>query len=236
MLTLYTAVGTLKFQKTTGGKSIPLVINDGQEYGLSDDELLLWSCLAFQILTLHELQDAYTLRQIQKEGPKGLSFQHYLNRLSLRGLVVSGIGLTGVDALYRLLGSLTIIPLKDTFPIRLFGCVQLYLEGTIGAKEFGRYLKKKPSSPMEDTILKLADKVSLTTAELVTSMQVVETECTQDAADSDEEAHEDKEPVMGGDPEDAPKKYTEKADCTDGNQLCEKWFWHKVPSFNMYEM
>lgn len=100
MLTLYTAVGTLKFQKTTGGKSIPLVINDGQEYGLSDDELLLWSCLAFQILTLHELQDAYTLRQIQKEGPKGLSFQHYLNRLSLRGLVVSGIGLTGVDALY----------------------------------------------------------------------------------------------------------------------------------------
>lgn len=51
--------------------------------------------------------------------------------------------------------------------------------------------------------------------------QVVETECTQDAADSDEEAHEDKEPVMGGDPEDAPKKYTEKADCTDGNQLCE---------------
>ena len=25
MLTLYTAVGTLKFQKTTGGKSIPLV-------------------------------------------------------------------------------------------------------------------------------------------------------------------------------------------------------------------
>ena len=51
MLTLYTAVGTLKFQKTTGGKSIPLVINDGQEYGLSDDELLLWSCLAFQILT-----------------------------------------------------------------------------------------------------------------------------------------------------------------------------------------
>lgn len=56
MLTLYTAVGTLKFQKTTGGKSIPLVINDGQEYGLSDDELLLWSCLAFQILTLHELR------------------------------------------------------------------------------------------------------------------------------------------------------------------------------------
>ena len=54
--------------------------------------------------------------------------------------------------------------------------------------------------------------------------QVVETECTQDAADSDEEAHEDKEPVMGGDPEDAPKKYTEKADCTDGNSFVKNGF------------
>ena len=143
MLTLYTAVGTLKFQKTTGGKSIPLVINDGQEYGLSDDELLLWSCLAFQILTLHELQDAYTLRQIQKEGPKGLSFQHYLNRLSLRGLVVSGIGLTGVDALYRLLGSLTINPalwLRSALSGRNYWCKrvwQIFKEETLFTD--GRY-------------------------------------------------------------------------------------------------
>mgnify|MGYP000631738240 CR=1 FL=1 len=43
MLTLYTSVGTLKFQKTTGGKSIPLVINDGQEYGLA--AALELSCL-----------------------------------------------------------------------------------------------------------------------------------------------------------------------------------------------
>lgn len=70
MLTLYTAVGTLKFQKTTGGKSIPLVINDGQEYGLSDDELLLWSCLAFQILTLHELQDAIPCARYRKKVRK----------------------------------------------------------------------------------------------------------------------------------------------------------------------
>lgn len=54
--------------------------------------------------------------------------------------------------------------------------------------------------------------------------QVVETECTQDAADSDEEAHEDKEPVMGGDPEDAPKKYTEKADCTDATSFVKNGF------------
>lgn len=48
MLTLYTAIGTLKFKKCPNGKSLPTVINSGQEYGLSDHELILWSCLAFQ--------------------------------------------------------------------------------------------------------------------------------------------------------------------------------------------
>lgn len=170
MLTLYTAVGTLKFQKSSQGKPIPLVINNGQEYGLSEDELLLWSCLAFQVLQIHELQDAYTLRRLQINRPEGLSFHHYLNRLSLRGLIVKGCGLTGVDALYRLLGGLTILPVEDTFSIRLFGCIQLYLEGTIDKNDFGRYLKKKKCTPMESTILKLAAKVPLTTAELVTSI------------------------------------------------------------------
>ena len=170
MLTLYTAVGTLKFQKSSQGKQIPLVINNGQEYGLSEDELLLWSCLAFQVLQIHELQDAYTLRRLQMNRPEGLPFYPYLNRLSLRGLIVKGCGLTGVDALYRLLGGLTILPVEDTFSIRLFGCIQLYLEGTIDKRDFGRYLKKKKCTPMETTILKLAGKVPLTTAELVTSI------------------------------------------------------------------
>lgn len=170
MLTLYTAVGTLKFHKSPLGKQIPLILNNGQEYGLSEDELLLWSCLAFQVLQIHELQDAYTLRRLQTNRPEGLPFHHYLNRLSLRGLIVKGCGLTGVDALYRLLGGLTILPVEDTFSIRLFGCIQLYLKGTIDKKDFGRYLKKKKVTPMEATILKLAGKVPLTTAELVTSI------------------------------------------------------------------
>lgn len=179
MLTLYTAVGTLKFQKNAQGKQIPLVINNGQEYGLSEDELLLWSCLAFQVLQIHELQDAYTLRRLQINPADKPPFHHYLNRLSLRGLIVKGCGLTGVDALYRLFGGLTIFPVEDTFSLRLFGCIRLYLKGTIEKKDFGRYLKKKKCTPMESTILKLARKVPLTTAELVTSIdqrKVIHTE------------------------------------------------------------
>lgn len=46
---------------------------------------------------------------------ENIPIEPYLNRLLLRGLVVKGDGLTGVDALYRLLGELYISPLQDSF-------------------------------------------------------------------------------------------------------------------------
>ena len=56
MLTLYTAIGTLKIKRDAVGKPVPVVINNHQEYGLSEHELILWSCLAFQILQIYELE------------------------------------------------------------------------------------------------------------------------------------------------------------------------------------
>ena len=43
MLTLYTAIGTLKFVKNPNGKSTPMVLNNHQEFGLCDHELILSS-------------------------------------------------------------------------------------------------------------------------------------------------------------------------------------------------
>ena len=54
MLTLYTAVGSLQFVNVNG-KPVPHVINNQKEYGMSKEELLVWSCLVFQILTYPEL-------------------------------------------------------------------------------------------------------------------------------------------------------------------------------------
>ena len=62
MLTLYTAIGRLKIKKDEMGNPLPVVINNRQEYGLSEHELVLWSCLAFQILQIYELERAYALR------------------------------------------------------------------------------------------------------------------------------------------------------------------------------
>lgn len=174
MLSLYTAIGVLKFAKSSNERPVPMVINNNQEYGLSEHELILWSCLAFQILQIHELKTAYEHRLQDTGKGEGLSFSHYLNRLLLRGLIAKGDGLTGVDALYRLLGNLHILPVSNSFPVRLFTCIQLRLEGKIGCRDMGKYLKKMPYTPIEETILKLTQTIPLTTAELVTCVDMKE--------------------------------------------------------------
>ncbi|MDD3279548.1 MAG: cell division protein [Lachnospiraceae bacterium] len=171
MLTLYTAIGHLKFQKNTDQTTTPLVINQNQEYGLTHEELLLWSCLAFQILQIHELEDAYMQRKNACGTEDTASFAHTLNRLMLRGLIAKGDGMTGADALYRLLGELYITPVENHFSARLFSCIHLYLKGDINRKDFGSYLKKAAFTPIEETILQLANAVPLSTAELVTCVK-----------------------------------------------------------------
>lgn len=167
MFTLYTAIGTLRFKKEQSESPVPVIINDHQEFGMSREELLLWSCLAFQILTIHELTQMYESRK-PKDTPDTLTVSHYLNRLILRGLIVKGEGISGVDALYRLLGELYIVPIEERFPVRLFSCVHLFLEGKIKVSDWGKVLRKPKCPPIEKTILKLAQTVMLSTAELVT--------------------------------------------------------------------
>ena len=84
---------------------------------------------------------------------------------------LKGDGLTGVDALYRLLGKLHIQPVTDRFSVRLFTCIQLYLEGKIKISDFGRYLKKEKCEPMEEAVLKLTKATDLTTAELLACVE-----------------------------------------------------------------
>ncbi|MFW5647303.1 MAG: hypothetical protein ACOCMX_08415 [Acetivibrio ethanolgignens] len=148
MLTLYTAIGTLKFVKNTDGKSTPMVLNNHQEFGLCDHELILWSCLAFQILQIHELESAYNVRLKNSGRPDGLAFSHYLNRLLLRGLIAKGEGVTGVDALYQLLGKLHILPVHETFSTRLFTCIQLYVKIKSSPEILENICEKKKTRPL----------------------------------------------------------------------------------------
>lgn len=171
MLTLYTAVGILRFQDSIKEHKTPTVINNRQEYGLTEEEFFLWSSLAFQIRQIHELQSAFSERLKKHHRSENIPIEPYLNRLQLRGLIVKGDGLTGVDALYRLLGELYISPLKDSFSVRLFTCIYLCMKKKLHTKELIHYLKKPTRTAIEDTVLQIAKKVQISTAELVTCVE-----------------------------------------------------------------
>lgn len=170
MLTLYTAVGSLQFVNVNG-KPVPHVINNQKEYGMSKEELLVWSCLAFQILTYPELERLFEKNCADSGQSISLPLSHYLNRLLLRGLLVNGMGVSAVDALYRLLGTLTITPVEDRFLPRLASVFLLYTKGQVQLKDIPRLLRKTKCTPTEREVLALAGKAPLSTAELLLSME-----------------------------------------------------------------
>lgn len=167
MLTLYTAVGRLTTPKTQNGICLPVVRLGYQEFALTPREFILWSALAFQILTLEETQLAYDKLWDRNQLTGEADLSYTLRRLLLRGIVVQGKGFTGVDALYRLLAQLHIVPVNDTFILRLVACVRTWWNGRIPLRMLPRYLKKPSCTPLEALILKLSRELSFSVAELL---------------------------------------------------------------------
>ena len=167
MLTLFTAVGHLTMQKTEYGKRLPIVRVNKKEYAVAPRELILWSGLAFQILTKEELLRFYQVGIKHQNLPGDPDFDYILRRLLIRGLVVNGTGCTAVDALYHLLGQLHIAPVNEAFHVRLFACIKLWLSGRLPFYRIPHYLKRPENTPIEALILKLAQHLSFSVAELI---------------------------------------------------------------------
>ena len=66
------------------GKGLPLVTAGGRECALTPHELILWSSLAFRILTYDELKGAFYKKEQELHIMGELDFDHYLNRLIMR--------------------------------------------------------------------------------------------------------------------------------------------------------
>ena len=167
MMTLYTSVGVLKLHKSDD-KSYPTVSNSGREHVLDQLEMLIWSSMAFQFLNLLETRQIFEQQLQTYQITPGYSFEHYIRRLLFRGLIVKGDGLTSTDALYELLGNLYIVPLTNSFPVRLFSVLHLLLKGQVTPVQIKQQLKGEViESPVEKLILNLTREKALSTAELL---------------------------------------------------------------------
>ena len=152
--TLYTAVG--RFERRTNGcnRSCPIILLGGQEYMVDMQEMVIGSMLNWRILRWDDIAQEYEKLDCT-------------NRLLTRGLLVSGSGETEYDALYDLLGSLSIIPTSGPFFLRLASFVKLTLLAHVPISAARKLFQKDKRTKYEALVMRLAGQALLSTAEII---------------------------------------------------------------------
>ena len=166
MITLYTAVGRYELRKNENGEKQLIVTVDQKEMALSREELLLWSCLMWGILTKEEAK-TYFLKKAVRMDVSQERFNAVLQRLEVRQLVVSAQEEKGDIALYRLLAKLYVIPLESSFMVKVQAFFRFIFFEKLPLTVAKNVFQKENYTEMERRVLHLARKARLSCAEIL---------------------------------------------------------------------
>lgn len=166
MITLYTAVGRYELRKNKNDEKQPIVTVDQKEMALSIEELLLWSCLMWGILTKEEAK-TYFLKKAERVDVSQERFDAVLQRLEVRQLVVSAQVEKGDIALYRLLANLYVIPLESSFMVKVQAFFRFIFFEKLPLTVAKNVFQKENYTEMERRVLHLARKARLSCAEIL---------------------------------------------------------------------
>lgn len=166
MITLYTAVGRYELRKNKNDEKQPIVTVDQKEMALSIEELLLWSCLMWGILTKEEAK-TYFLKKAERVDVYQERFDAVLQRLEVRQLVVSAQAEKGDIALYRLLANLYVIPLESSFMVKVQAFFRFIFFEKLPLTVAKNVFQKENYTEMERRVLHLARKARLSCAEIL---------------------------------------------------------------------
>ena len=125
MKMLYTAVGIFKLKNQGKNNVYPTVILSGKERRLDVQEMMIWSALNWRITDEKQLHTYYSEQEKKSGVVFSRSYTDTLNRLIVRGLVASGCGENGEEALYDLISGLYIIPLYQSPFIRIISFLRM---------------------------------------------------------------------------------------------------------------
>jgi len=164
---LYTAVGRMVRKKGLNGGSYPVIILNGKEHMVDIQEMIIWSSLNWRIVKPVEIETLYSKATTTLETPFPRSCSACLDRLLIRGLLVSGTGDCDYHALYDLLNSLYIIPANGSFPLQLFSFLKLTVFRGIPISVTRKLLHKDQRTPHEQRVMKLAHQALLSSAEMI---------------------------------------------------------------------
>ena len=167
MKMLYTAVGIFKLKNQGKNNVYPTVILSGNECRLDVQEMMIWSALNWRITDDKKLYTYYS-EQAKKSGVVfSRSYTDTLNRLIVRGLVASGRGENGEEALYDLISGLYIIPLYQSPFIRIISFLRMVFIFKLPYEKAKVLFERDKKNKNERRVMKLAFSAPMSTAEIV---------------------------------------------------------------------
>lgn len=167
MKELYTAVGIFKLKNQGKNNVYPTVILSGNECRLDVQEMMIWSALNWRITDDKKLYTYYSEQEKKSGVVFSRSYTDTLNRLIVRGLVASGRGENGEEALYDLISGLYIIPLYQSPFIRIISFLRMVFIFKLPYEKAKVLFERDKKNKNERRVMKLAFSAPLSTTEIV---------------------------------------------------------------------
>ena len=165
-LRLYTAVGHFCRKRDACGQSYPVIVLNQQEHILDIQEMAVWTTLCWNMMDFEKLEVQYD-RIMTGQLAQRRTLEFYVERLQTRGLIVSGIGRTDVDALYDMLSGLYVVPIADSLPLRIITFLKLAVLRGVSWKHARVLFRHDCRNERENQVMTLSKQALLSTAELI---------------------------------------------------------------------
>ena len=168
---LYTAVGHFERRVNALGHSCPVIILGGKEFMVDLQEMLIWTCMNWRIVKKDEIAILYHKACQDNVFVSDRSIDDCIDRLLVRGLLVSGTGESEYDALYDLLSALYIIPVNGGILSRLLAFFKLILFNRVPVGAAKKLLARDSRTQMEKQIMQLSSQALLSSAEIIKCLE-----------------------------------------------------------------
>ncbi|MCI8547199.1 MAG: hypothetical protein HFJ44_08275 [Clostridia bacterium] len=165
--TLYTAIGRFERRTNGCGRSCPVILLGGKEHMVDMQEMVLWTSLNWRIAKAENIAELCSRTISDTSYPISRSWEECLERLLVRGLVISGNGDTEYDALYDLLSPIYVIPSGGSFFLRTLTFIKLTLFRNIPISRTKRLFARDRRTDQERQVMNLARQALLSTAEII---------------------------------------------------------------------
>lgn len=163
----YTAAGRLEHKKGEDFQSYPTIILGGKNYQVDLQEMIIWTALNWRIVKKEDMDVLYEKTVLHSGFSAARPLNDCVERLLMRGLIITGSGDTDYDALYDLLSALYIIPANGTLPLRIMSFLKLMLSNRIPFSRAKRLFRKDHRTIPEQQVMHLSCQALLSTAEII---------------------------------------------------------------------